>query len=261
MNKCLSFGRNGHSGNAVCVIRNGEIPLDQRLNFAKEMNLPATVFMEAASAKEDAFDLDFYYPHIRSRLCLSAALAACAIYFSEQPNCAEFTFGTCFHPQRLGAFRRDGLYFLRTKAHISTTAAVDVPRLLSLLGLKSSEVLSNPAVSSVGSPKMLVEVPDVDTLHAMRPDLEGIVRWGAEHQISGCYAYCQPEPGLCRGRNFNHLDASLEDAATGVAAGALALHLQRDIIAEQGDMLGNPSLIHALYSGETVDIGGRVVLL
>lgn len=112
----------------------------------------------------------------------------------------------------------------------------------------------------MGSPKLLVEVQDAQTLHGLAPDLAGIADWGRAHGINGIYAYCRLGDGLYEGRNFNHLDPALEDSATGVAAGALTVLLGRGIELRQGRATGRDCLIRTRVEGESILVGGRVEL-
>ena len=113
-------------------------------------------------------------------------------------------------------------------------------------------------VASIGSPKLLLEVADRTTLRALRPNLELIADWSALHQVSGCYAYCRTGNNTYEGRNFNHLDPAQEDSATGVAAGALAWHLQRSLSLHQGHVTQQPCLIEVQYSPGEIRVGGMV---
>ena len=65
-------------------------------------------------------------------------------------------------------------------------------------------------------------------------------------------------PNEYAGRNFNHLDVTLEDAATGVAAGALSVRLNADITLYQGRNLDNPCVIRASRAEGKIRVGGRV---
>jgi predicted PhzF superfamily epimerase YddE/YHI9 len=111
-------------------------------------------------------------------------------------------------------------------------------------------------VASVGSPKLLVEVKDVDTLYALTPDLAGIAAWGKASGVSGFYVYCRLDAGTVEGRNFNHLDPALEDGATGVAAGALALALRKNLTVRQGRATGRDCLIRARVEDGAILVGG-----
>jgi predicted PhzF superfamily epimerase YddE/YHI9 len=117
--------------------------------------------------------------------------------------------------------------------------------------------VSTPRVASVGSPKLLVEVPDAATLHALRPDLEAITGWGKEVGVNGIYAWCRLQDGRFEGRNFNHLDPALEDSATGVAAGALTALLGQGITLLQGRATGQSCLIRTRVEDGAILVGGR----
>ncbi len=113
-------------------------------------------------------------------------------------------------------------------------------------------------MTSVGSPKLLLEVRDGAALHTLQPNLELIAAWGKEYGVSGCYVYCKRADGVYEGRNFNHLDPALEDSATGVAGGALALHLGHGLSLHQGQALGQPCLIRVQLRDGQVLVGGAV---
>ncbi len=136
-------------------------------------------------------------------------------------------------------------------SHVAETAR--------LLRVEPADVIGTPGLASVGSPKLLVEVAEQSVLAALRPDLEGIAEWSRKHGVSGMYVYCRLDDGIYAGRNFNHLDRRFEDAATGVAAGALALSLKRSITLLQGDALGQPCTLMARYADGTMQIGGRAI--
>jgi predicted PhzF superfamily epimerase YddE/YHI9 len=113
-------------------------------------------------------------------------------------------------------------------------------------------------VASVGSPKLLVQVRDVETLHALAPDLAAIAGWGKANGVNGIYAWCErlDAADSYEGRNFNHLDPQLEDSATGVAAGALTVALGRGLALRQGRATGRDCLIRTRVENDTVLVGG-----
>ncbi|WP_336601661.1 hypothetical protein [Paraburkholderia bengalensis] len=96
-------------------------------------------------------------------------------------------------------------------------------------------------------------------LNSLHPDLAGVVDWSCKHSVSGMYVYCRRRGDVYVGRNFNHLEPRFEDAATGVAAGTLALTLERNITLLQGDAFGQPCTLFTRYTGGAVQIGGRAV--
>lgn len=255
------FGLGPHSGNEAVVIFGGissEWSVEERQHFATMQNANACVFISVEKDGAVPYILDFYYPHSRSPLCLHASLAAA--HYLQTSNIAEYS-GLV-----LTSMNKQALTYTQSgnDMHVSVTpqpVRIPAPSLDSiarLLGCPTSAIKVPPAVASIGSPKLLVEMVSPEALYALRPHLHEIVEWGKTSAISGCYAYAHREGNEYEGRNFNHLEESLEDAATGVAAGALTVHLARDIILYQGQCLGNTCRISASVLDGMVCVGGRV---
>ncbi|WP_052451244.1 PhzF family phenazine biosynthesis protein [Pseudomonas batumici] len=258
--KC--FGTGPDSGNEAVVIFGGgssEWSVEDRQRFATLQNANACVFINVENDGLGPCILDFYYPHARSPLCLHASLAAA--HYLQTSRVAEHS------RLMLTSMNKQALHYTQSanEMYVSVTPQpVKMPApswdaIANLLGCPTSAIKVPPAVASIGSPKLLVEMVSFDALHALHPDLHGIVEWGKTSAISGCYAYVHREGQVYEGRNFNHLDERLEDAATGVAAGALRVLLARDIILYQGQALGNPCRISASVLDGRVCVGGQVI--
>ena len=139
--------------------------------------------------------------------------------------------------------------------------------LLQALGVASStlpvEVYRN------GPRHVFVGLPDVAALSALRPDLLAL----SEHEdvAANCFAR---EGTRWRTRMFSPAYGVAEDAATGSAAGPLAVHLMRhglvdfgtEIEIRQGVEMGRTSTMRAEVHGtaarvDTVDVGGSAVVV
>lgn len=227
---------------------------DWRLAFAAERRKPACVFLD-----QDAhgWRLDYYYTHKRSPLCMHASLAAAA----ELAEAGPLTVRTAWHGQPLSLSRDGDVAYVRATLAAVETPAVPLDTLRTLLRAPALEPAAPPRAASVGSPKLLVQVPDRATLYALAPDLAAIAAWSAAQGINGIYAYCTRPDGELEGRNFNHLDPALEDSATGVAAGALTVLLGRPVRLHQGAAVNNPCLLLTQLDGNEILIGGRVTKL
>jgi predicted PhzF superfamily epimerase YddE/YHI9 len=70
----------------------------------------------------------------------------------------------------------------------------------------------------------------------------------------------RPRRAGFEGRNVNHLDPAKEDSATGVAAGALSVHLNQGLSLYQGAALGRPCVMRTRLDGGQVLLGGRAEL-
>lgn len=261
--KC--FGTSAGGGNAALVILDGPAGADERQAFAKDANKSACVFVDAGS-EGAAWTLDYFYPHMRSPLCLHATLAAGHVLLAGSHG--PLTVRTALRGQEL-VLTRNGEQVFAALAPQAAPALAPPPReadlgalarrLLATPGPVPTPALplaSAPAVASVGSPKLLVEVADRATLYALAPDLAAIHNWGKANGVSGIYAWCRRPDGAFEGRNFNHLDAAIEDSATGVAAGALTVHLGHALQLYQGANLGQPCLLQTGLDQDCVRVGG-----
>jgi len=243
------FSARPGSGNPALVIEHAGQDAGARQALARERNTTC-VFIDEDGA---TIRVDYFYPHMRSPLCLHATLAVAAVLFSRPGAAAAIAVETAMKGQRLELSREGADYFVRLAAQPVPAIDLDVEQVMALLG---TPLACPPQVASVGSPKLLAEVADPDTLHALRPDLAAIAGWGRQAGVNGIYAWCRRPDGAYEGRNFNHLDPLLEDSATGVAAGALSVALQRGLVLRQGKATGRDCLIRTRLDGDALLVGG-----
>jgi PhzF family phenazine biosynthesis protein len=251
--KC--FGARPGEGNPALVIEDDGMDPAARQAFAAERNTTC-VFLSADG--EVDYLVDYFYPHMRSPLCLHATLAVAAVLFGRPGAAETMSVRTAMKGQRLTLSREGGDYFVQLAPQPAPEVTVDEERIAALLNAPGLVLASKPQVASVGSPKLLVEVRDADALYGLAPDLAGIAAWGKQHGVSGLYVWCRLDEATVEGRNFNHLDPSLEDGATGVAAGALAVALHQALTVRQGRAAGHDCLIKARAEGGAILVGGTV---
>jgi PhzF family phenazine biosynthesis protein len=271
----LCFGATHGTGNPALVVEDGPADATARQALARARNT-TVVFIDRTADAQPV--LDYWYPHTRSPLCLHATLAAAHVLFAQQhppaPHPPSFprtrephfpstpptlTVTTAVTHQPLVLSRdADDFYVQLSKQQVRALPAP--PDVATLLGHPALVPPSPPRIASVGSPKLLVEVPDTATLYALQPDLAAIADWGQENAVNGLYAWCRHPDGHYEGRNFNHLDPALEDAATGVAAGALTAVLGHGIVLRQGKATGRACVIRTDVGHGAILVGGRVEL-
>jgi PhzF family phenazine biosynthesis protein len=248
----ICFSSRPGSGNPALVIEGAAPDAAGRQAFARERNTTC-VFLDEDG---DSARVDFFYPHMRSPLCLHATLAAAAVLFARAGAPATIVIETAMKRQRLALSREGDGYFARLAAQPVPDVGVTPALVATLLQAPGIVLPSAPQVASVGSPKLLVQVADTDALYALAPDLPAIVAWGQAHGVNGIYAWCRRPDGELEGRNFNHLDPALEDSATGVAAGALSVALGQDLVLRQGTATGRDCLIRTRFDGAALLVGG-----
>lgn len=257
--KC--FGIRPGEGNPALVIEGDTSPPEARQAFAASSGKSACVFIDSGDDARASHVLDYFYPHMRSPLCLHATLAAAQVLFARQDHAGAITVKTAMRGQYLDLSRTADWYYaaLAPQSVVAPDIAGDLAR--RLLDAPAIDLMSAPRVASVGSPKLMIEVRDLATLAALRPDLALIVEWGKANGVNGCYVYCCLGDGEYAGRNFNHLDPAREDSATGVAAGALSVLLERGLTLYQGDATGQPCMIRTRFEGAQVLVGGAAEAL
>lgn len=243
------FGEGPGDGNPALVIEGAAAGSEARQALARARNTTC-VFL-------DGDVVDFYYPHTRSPLCLHATLAVAHVLFARQQDASVLAVTTAMRGQRLELVRDGDAFFIRLQAQDVAQPSLDPGLLQRLLAAPGFAPVSMPHVASVGSPKLLVEVADSATLHGLHPDLAAITDWGREAGVNGIYAWRRMLDGRVEGRNFNHLDPLLEDAATGVAAGALTALLGHGITLLQGRATQQSCLIATRMEDGAILVGGR----
>src|SRR4029077_16165120 len=119
-----------------------------------------------------------------------------------------------------------------------------------------------------GIAHVYVTLPSRDAVSAVRPDMTRLATLG----VTGSNVLAG-EGERWKTRMFAPASGVPEDAATGSAAGPLALHLVRHgrlatgqtIRIEQGDEIGRPSVLHARVDGSVeepvVQVGGAAVIV
>ncbi|MDQ1923752.1 PhzF family phenazine biosynthesis protein [Massilia pseudoviolaceinigra] len=250
------FGAAAGHGNVALVIEDGPATPEARQAFARAQPHPACVFLDPGLQRY--WFADYYYPHARSPLCLHATLGAAQVLFARAGQAEQdIVLATAMRGQPLRLCRQGDDFFVALQPQGVPEVAVDGALAAWLLDQPALRLAAAPVLASVGSPKLLLEVLDRATLHALRPPLDRILDWGRAHGVSGCYVVCRSGDDTYEGRNFNHLDPAMEDRATGVAAGALTAHLGRAITLHQGGALGAPCLIRTQVEDGAILVGGR----
>jgi predicted PhzF superfamily epimerase YddE/YHI9 len=149
-----------------------------------------------------------------------------------------------------------------------------------LLGMEPAGVLS-VAASSTALRHVFIELADIDSLAALRPDDDGLRRFSQARSIDTLGIWCRTGRGLgkakVRLRDLCHGVGDPEEAASGTTNGALACQLfraqkllpgnggQAVLVAEQGFEMGRPSIVRTVLNtagGEVtgVSVGGYAAL-
>lgn len=155
----------------------------------------------------------------------------------------------------------------------TVTADARIDEVLAVLRLTRAELADRPIHNATTSrTKTLVPVRDVELLDRLTPRLDRVEAVCAALDSTGLYPYAPSGERRFDARQFPRSSGYPEDAATGIAAAALAFGLladglvdndDRPITVRQGRAMGRPSKIRVLldisgHRSEGCWIGGAV---
>jgi trans-2,3-dihydro-3-hydroxyanthranilate isomerase len=140
--------------------------------------------------------------------------------------------------------------------------------ILYALGLKDSDLALNSfiIVANAGSPKWLVHLADWQRLKGIKPNLQNLAEISLARGVNGAYAFAtsgMPSGSDVAARAFNPAAGVNEDAATGVAAAALAWTRRECapanwVVIDQYVGSNRSGRIRVRVTGDRVEVGGEV---
>jgi trans-2,3-dihydro-3-hydroxyanthranilate isomerase len=246
-----AFAREPLDGNPVAVFfDSGDIPSETMQRIAREMNLSEVAFVLPAERDADDARIRIFTPvnelPFAGHPMLGVAVAL-GHTTSRTRLALETAMGTI--PFEL---RADGdTTLVQMRQPLPTWEPYDhSAELLAALSIADSSL---PVEAYRNGPRhVFVGLPDVAALSALRPDHKAL---GAFPDMAvNCFAGSER---TWRSRMFSPAYGVVEDAATGSAAGPLAVHLARHSLAEygqdieilQGVEINRPSLMFARAEG------------
>ena len=256
-------------GNQLAVFLDGRPFEEQKMQrLAREMNFAETVFLLPARSSGDASvriftpreELPFAgHPVLGTAFAVGTALGSDGVVLETGAG-----------PVPVTLERENGrIVFGRMRQPIPKPQAYEqADELFAALGVESS-VLPVEAYRN-GPEHVYVALADEREVAAVQPDMARLNEMGI---AANCFAGNRER---WKTRMFAPSAGVPEDAATGSAAGPLALHLARhgliafgdEIEIRQGEEIGRPSLLYAKVTGsadrvETIEVGGgaRIVAL
>lgn len=264
---CDTFTSVPLQGNQLGVFLDGRpfAPADMQ-RIAREMNLSETVFLQPASSGGDVAlrifttrsELPFAgHPILGAAFVVGTALGVDTVTMETGVGLVPIT------------LERDGgrVVFGRMQQPIPTWRPFDrQEELLQALGVAESVLPIE--VYDVGIQHVYVTLDDEVAVTALTPNLAALADLGVG---ANC---CAGGGRSWQTRMFYPAAGVSEDAATGSAAGPLAVHLARhgrirfgeQIEISQGSQIGRPSLLYATATGEgdridSVEVGGSAVIV
>jgi trans-2,3-dihydro-3-hydroxyanthranilate isomerase len=255
-------------GNQLAVFTDARgLSIDQMLRTAKEFNLPETVFVLPPEQGGDA-RIRIFTPTVELSFAGHPVLgAAFVVADSSSTQTVRLETGVGLVPITL---ERDGgrVVFGRMEQRVPTPELYEPQEeLLRAVGVLRSKL---PVEAYRNGPlHVYIELDDEGAVAALRPDMEALTKF--PEVSANCYAGAGRH---WKTRVFLPALGIAEDAASGSAAGPLAVHLARhqrigfgeQIEIHQGAELGRPSVLYARADGspdgiERVEVGGSAVIV
>jgi trans-2,3-dihydro-3-hydroxyanthranilate isomerase len=249
------------TGNPAAIVSHFTENRQEKQILAKKLGMPVTVFI---SETKKNYHLEFFYPNAEMPLCLHGTLGAGHILLNDTKLTNLFC--TTKSGSKLHIRKNEDIIQVLVSAHRIPEININKPEISKMLNLKNINEISSEfplTISSVGSPKLLIPLSTFESLAALAPNFDLINKWSIANEINGVYVYTKDSRSGAfnfYARGFNPKTGHNEDAATGVAAAALALSLKQNLIVGQGAFIQRPSEINVVYEdAENIWVGGRTV--
>ena len=247
------FGSSMSSGNVAGVIE-GKFEENEISKIAKKIGAPESVFI--SKFRDLNYDAEFRFFSKTGKetpLCGHALLAGAASF--DKSNLRIKTLAGDVIVQK-----EDNKIFFQTDkpTKIKTNFSEELP--FEFLGIKKED-FEFLGISSIGTPKLILRIKNIETLRKVDPDFENLKKWNEEKNFSGYCLFVEDEKNknLVFARQFNPLLGINEDEATAVAAGALAMFFDNDFVVRQGTE-NFENEIYVRCKDDKVLIGGNVFL-
>jgi len=263
-----AFAREPLTGNPVAVFFGADdLPAEQMQRIAREMNLSETTFVLRPRQDDTDAHVRIFTP-VNELPFAGHPLLGTAIALGARTDADRLRIETAMGVVPFTLERADGKV-------VATSMRQPVPvwepfdradELLEALGVHGSALPVD--IYRNGPRHVLVGFESVEALSKVDPDHRALARF--PDMATNCYA---GEGSSWRNRMFSPAYGVVEDAATGSAAGPIAIHLARHGLIEygqriqitQGVEIGRPSPMGALVHGEgdhvtSVEVSGPGVV-
>lgn len=263
-----AFTTEALKGNPVAVYFGcDDLTAEQMQRIAREMNLSETTFVLAPKAGGDAH-VRVFTP-VNELPFAGHPLLGTAIALGNRGPVDQLKLETAMGPVPFELVRTNGVVTgARMQQPLPTWERFDRRgELLAALGV--AETVLPVDIYCNGPRHVLVALGSVEELSALTPDHRALSAFA--DMAANCFAGSGTH---WRSRMFSPAYGVVEDAATGSAAGPIAIHLARHGLAAygqriritQGVEMGRPSPMYALAEGEgdevrSVEVGGDGVIV
>jgi len=281
-----SFTCERFTGNPAGVVPDATGLSDVQMQaIAREMNISETAFIFPADTASSDMTVRFFTPTTEVPLCGHATIAAHWVraYEGAPDGLFKQKTGAGILPVEIERGNGGATRIWMTQNPTVFEAPVDdkvKDEIQSSLGVAELSTIGPVQIVSTGHSKVMVPLPSIHILQALKPDLTALSRISERIGCNGFFAFvlADPDEGVfAHGRMFAPAIGIPEDPVTGNACGPLGAYLvEHGIVAceqgktveltvRQGEAMGRPGLVNVEVhrAGDTlgVRIAGEAVLV
>ncbi len=259
----------GERGGNPCpvVLDASRLTPEQMQAIAKHFGHECGFVVSAVDAAMPSFR--FFVPEHEMSMCVHATVALVALLRRSRrlqgPTATVSTSVGSLQVEIDGPDERPRVSVQQLPPTFSTVRETSVPDVCAVLRIRLDAMDEQLPVQSVSvsRPKLIVPLQNVGILDHLTPDFEAVRELCAAYETTGLYPFAVEGKNLAA-RQFPANSGYVEDAATGVAAGALAAYAARYvpgfsqdqwITIHQGQAMGKASVIEA----RTATVAGGAV--
>ena len=243
-----AFTKNGKGGNRAAVVLDADpLSTEQKQKLASITGLSETAFI--SRSKKADFKLDFFTPNRQIAHCGHATI--CSFWFLKQQGRikADRSSKETIDGIREIIFNGDEVFMQQRKPVIQEFLQADYQLIYDSLGLNQQPNDTAPLLINTGNSFLVWDLGSDDGLRSIVPAWQMITAVSHKYDLIGYYIFSHG--------NITGIDASTrmfapaygipEEAATGMAAGPLAVYLynygrkKQNYVIEQGRFMEQPS--------------------
>jgi PhzF family phenazine biosynthesis protein len=283
-----AFTSKAYHGNPTGVVVNaGRLTDDQKQNFAREINLSITAFIDKSD--EADFNIRFFSPRKEVPLSCHSIIASFWVLttigrIKPSNDCDVVTVETkkgIYQIELHWAQRKiDKIFMIQDKPTFSDSS-IDKQKLAKILGVRQDKIENNDklplTIASTGMAKLLVLISSKEMTDALVPRFDDLERLCQRLKVTGIHLYTfdtYSEGSNFYTRHFQPVAGLAETPVSGMANGALAAFLVKKgfaqpgkLIIEQGESLQRQTSLEAIIKMsednvvEQVKVGGKAKLI
>ena len=251
----------------VVLLGNNDFPNEGlMLQVAAELRYSETAFVQRHSASE--YTLRYFTPKHEVELCGHATVATFSLLHRK-----GLAAGQCLCHTKAGDLSIEA--DTRVMMQMAVPRIVDTVRhpaeIYKAVGLPSYEPSLPVQIAYSGLADIMLPLPDVASLQALRPDMEAITALTRQLNAVSIHPFAFGQDGYtAHVRDFAPLYGVPEESATGTANAALTYYLlQNNLISPtgeytflQGEAMGRPSVVATrITSDGTLYVGGTAAIV